>query len=117
MPCEQLGVDEGLFELLLDIAAERLTEEAQAARFISSKSFENRVREISQELGKEIGVAVEQDTHPYAFPDISLGNFGIEVKFTTNDTWRCVTALQPNGWVLSFRSGRRCCTAMRDRRK
>lgn len=35
-------------------------------------------------------VGIDFDPHPQAFPDIAIGNFGIEVKFTTNDTWRSV---------------------------
>lgn len=38
--------------------------------------------------------------HPYGFPDIVLGNFGIEVKFTTKDTWRSVA----NSVFESYRS-------------
>ncbi|HRQ89977.1 MAG TPA: restriction endonuclease, partial [Bacteroidia bacterium] len=33
---------------------------------------------------------VDFSPHPYGFPDIVLGEFGIEVKFTRNDTWRSV---------------------------
>ncbi len=33
---------------------------------------------------------IDLTPHPHAFPDIVLGDFGIEVKFTTNDTWRSV---------------------------
>ncbi len=36
------------------------------------------------------GLNVDFDPHPYAFPDISLGEFGVEVKFTSKDTWRSV---------------------------
>ncbi|XHX78200.1 MAG: hypothetical protein RBJ76_27855 [Stenomitos frigidus ULC029] len=34
--------------------------------------------------------AVSYEPHPHIFPDIPLGEFGIEVKFTTNDTWRSI---------------------------
>jgi len=38
----------------------------------------------------QFGLAVDFDPHPYAFPDIVLGKLGVEVKFSTNDTWRSV---------------------------
>lgn len=78
------------FERLLDIVAAQLTAEAQQAKYVSSKIFENRVRNVLEELGSQHGVAIDYDPHPYAFPDIAVGEFGLEVKFTTNDTWRSV---------------------------
>lgn len=77
------------FEQLLDSICEKLTAEARVEPFKTSIQFENRVREVAQEL---IGTpdAVNFDPHPQAFPDVAIGEFGIEVKFTTNDTWRSV---------------------------
>ena len=43
-----------------------------------------------QRLGSQLNIVVDYDPHLYAFPDISVGEFGIEVKFTTKDTWRSV---------------------------
>ena len=34
--------------------------------------------------------SVDFSPHPYQFPDIILGRFGIEVKFTKGDSWRSV---------------------------
>lgn len=77
------------FEQVLDAACTKLTEEARKKPFQSSKQFEDRVREVLQEtLGSK--VAIDFDPHPQAFPDIAVGEFGVEVKFTTNDTWRSV---------------------------
>ena len=45
-------------------------------------------------------IPVDFSPHPYGFPDIVLGQFGVEVKFTTNDTWRSVA----NSVFESFRS-------------
>ncbi|GAB2491284.1 hypothetical protein [Arenimonas alkanexedens] len=75
------------FEALLEKVATKLTDEAQQKLFDSSKAFESRVRKLMAELGQ---VEINFDPHPYAFPDISVGEFGVEVKFTVNDTWRCV---------------------------
>ena len=56
----------------------------------SSTAFEQRVREVLQSATIQYGIAVEMDPHPQAFPDIVVGQYGIEVKFTANDTWRSI---------------------------
>lgn len=54
--------------------------------FSSSKEFENQVRDVIEKLG----LKVDRNPHPHVFPDIPLGEFGIEVKFTNKDTWRSI---------------------------
>jgi hypothetical protein len=81
---------ENLFESLLNNLCTQLTSEARSKIFTSSKDFENRVRDVLQRLGSQLNIVVDYDPHLYAFPDISVGEFGIEVKFTTKDTWRSV---------------------------
>jgi hypothetical protein len=76
------------FEILLDKIAEDLSSQARKKTFETSKAFENRVRDTVIKLSTEMDV--DLTPHPYVFPDIVLGEFGIEVKFTTNDTWRSV---------------------------
>jgi len=78
------------FENLLDLVAAQLTEESRQVLFATSKAFENRVREVLEQLGGEYEVAVDYNPHPYIFPDIAVGEFGVEVKFTAKDTWRSV---------------------------
>lgn len=79
------------FEQILDIICAKLTNEANNAIFKTSPQFEHRVREVLQEvLHDDVSVAIDFNPHPQAFPDIAIGNFGVEVKFTTNDTWRSV---------------------------
>lgn len=78
------------FEILLNKAVDILTKESSGKPFETSKAFETRVRQVLAELGKESGLNVDFDPHPYIFPDIAMGEFGVEVKFTTNDTWRSV---------------------------
>lgn len=81
----------GEFEAILDNCCEILTSEARATSFKSSQQFEGRVREVLDELTRSHpSFAVDFTPHPQAFPDIALGEFGVEVKFTTNDTWRSV---------------------------
>lgn len=85
------SLDSKLFEGLLSDLCERLTREcAQGGVFSQSKVFENRVREVIKELVVEFEIDVDFSPHPYGFPDIVLGEFGVEVKFTLNDSWRSV---------------------------
>ncbi|NTU70982.1 MAG: restriction endonuclease [Coriobacteriia bacterium] len=81
-------MDRHSFEEVLDATCALLTDEAQAELFTSSKQFEDRVREVLADLLTDQQV----ELHPPAqcFPDIALGEFGVEVKFTLNDTWRSV---------------------------
>ncbi len=78
------------FESLLNSVAVRLTEESRQNLFTTSKGFENRVRAVLEQLGGEYKIAVDYNPHPYIFPDIAVGEFGVEVKFTAKDTWRSV---------------------------
>lgn len=89
------------FEQLLDELCARLSSECvEGQRFTESKSFENRVREVIRTLLDHFKIPVDFAPHPYGFPDIVLGKFGVEVKFTTNDTWRSVA----NSVFESFRN-------------
>ncbi len=74
------------FEALLDITCRTLTLKVQNQVYKTSIDFENAARTLL----KEEGVAIDFNPHPQAFPDIAIGKFGIEVKFTANDTWRSV---------------------------
>lgn len=78
------------FENYLDAIAGTLRTEAKSAPFTTSKQFENRVREVVQNIIVDPSIEIDFDPHPQAFPDIEVGEFGIEVKFTTNDEWRSV---------------------------
>lgn len=78
------------FEALLDSVSRELTSQAQHNTFETSKQFEDQVRKTISELGASLGIRINFNPHPYAFPDIAIGEFGVEVKFTTNETWRSV---------------------------
>lgn len=89
MPQERMSQEE--FEHILDKICDQLTDESNAAIFKTSPQFENRVREILQEsLQGNSSITIDFDPHPQAFPDIAVGYFGVEVKFTLKDTWRSV---------------------------
>ena len=79
------------FEALLGKCCEMLTREARTVPFKSSPHFESRVREILAGLTcTDKSFCIDFAPHPQAFPDIAMGEFGVEVKFTLNDTWRSV---------------------------
>ena len=79
------------FESILNKCCECLTKEAQAIVFKNATQFENRVREVLNELTiDDVAFEIDFNPHPQAFPDIAVGEYGVEVKFTLNDTWRSI---------------------------
>ncbi|MDR0869114.1 MAG: restriction endonuclease [Planctomycetota bacterium] len=84
-------INQDEFENLLTAACARLDAEARREIFRSSPQFENRAREVLQDgLASHPEIKIDFDPHPQAFPDIAVERFGVEVKFTLNDTWRSV---------------------------
>lgn len=79
------------FEGILDDCCRQLTKEALRSRFRDSFQFENRVRQTLAKLTVENPeFTVDFNPNPQAFPDIAMGEFGVEVKFTQSDTWRSI---------------------------
>jgi hypothetical protein len=79
------------FERILDELCSRLNARLKEGKLpASSKEFENLVRDHLAQLPVELGIVVDFQPHPHVFPDIVLPPFGIEVKFSLNDTWRSV---------------------------
>lgn len=75
------------FERVLDIVCKKLTDEAKRKTFQKADQFENRVRDVLRELlTNDLSISISTNPHPQAFPDIAIGQFGVEVKFTLNDT-------------------------------
>ncbi len=85
-------MNEKEFEDLLSLLCNIITDQARKdiKPFLNSEYFENRVRQVIQKIGEKNGLVVNFDPHPYIFPDIVLGTYGIEVKHTLKDTWRSV---------------------------
>lgn len=75
--------------VLIEICAE-LTQQANVKKFATSEEFERAVRSLAATKAKSYGISVELNPAAQAFPDIAIGDYGIEVKFTMNDTWRSV---------------------------
>ena len=79
------------FESMLDKCCDILTNEARQKGFKSSKHFEDRVREVLDDLTVEdSSIKIDYDSPAQAFPDIAMGEYGVEVKYTTSDTWRSI---------------------------
>lgn len=78
-------------ETILNKACGILTEEARMTGFKSSPLFEQRVRNVLAALMPDnFGIRVDMSPPAQAFPDIALGSFGVEVKFSLGDSWRSV---------------------------
>ena len=82
-------MEQSEFESLLDDVARRLTRESRRQPFSSSRALEDRARQLLASTGGD-RLEVDFQPHPHVFPDICLGIHGVEVKFTTGDTWRSV---------------------------
>ncbi|MBQ6473845.1 MAG: hypothetical protein IJJ33_17795, partial [Victivallales bacterium] len=98
-------MDKTDFEKLLDDICAQLTVEARAKAFASSPEFENRVRYLMamRSRGGKI-FKIDLNPPPQAFPDIAAGEYGIEVKFTTDDTWRTIgNSIQENQRIETVR--------------
>lgn len=79
------------FESLLDRCCEILTVEARSAGFRSAKHFEDRVRKVLFDLTvDDASIVIDFASPAQAFPDIAMGEYGVEVKYTTADTWRSI---------------------------
>lgn len=78
------------FERILDVSCEILTTEARQSGFTDAAQFEKKVRKILSNQTKSEGILIDLNPKAQAFPDVAVGEFGVEVKFTLNDTWRSV---------------------------
>lgn len=81
----------GEFERLLDVCCGTLTHEARTTGFSSSSQFELRVRQVIDDLLSDEGsLRVDFESPPQGFPDIPIGEYGVEVKFTLSDSWKSI---------------------------
>lgn len=83
------------FEAVLDELASELTERLRhnqrAGTHISAKDFESEVRATLREVCHDRDIYVDMTPPAQEFPDIIFNDqFGIEVKYTENDTWRSI---------------------------
>lgn len=77
------------FELLVVRCCSVLTTRAQTEIWKTSKEFELAVRQFFLEV-KNTKFPVQPKRGDQEFPDICMGKFGVEVKHTLQDSWRCI---------------------------
>lgn len=84
-------ISQNEFENRLEIVCSRLRREvSHEGGFTRPSDFETRVRETLATVLQDTDIPIDFEPHPHLFPDIVLGDFGVEVKFTTGDSWRSV---------------------------
>jgi hypothetical protein len=83
-------MDERKFLEILDETRKDLLQTAIVTGFKSASDFEKAVRETIGKKFQNVGTKLDPHPHPHAFPDISIGRFGVEVKFSEKDSWRNV---------------------------
>jgi len=79
------------FECILDELVGALSADINCDRqFHKPAAFEDRVREVTKGLLKQRGLEHALEPEAQGFPDIIIGEYGIEVKATESDSWRCI---------------------------
>lgn len=78
------------YEVFLEDLCQRLTVSVRTAAPKTATEFERVIREQINDLGGFDGHLVNPEPKAQEFPDIPMPPFGIEVKFTENDTWRSI---------------------------
>ena len=79
------------FEKLLTAVAYSLTREVRDDPALRAPGvFETRARVLLRETAALEGIEVDAVSHPQIFPDIVAGEFGIEVKVNSKDSWRSI---------------------------
>ena len=79
------------FEQMLTAVAATLTKEVRNNPDLRiPNAFEGRTRALLRELSAKQGIEVDPEAHAQVFPDIPVGEFGVEVKVNSSDSWRSV---------------------------
>lgn len=79
------------FEQILGRAATRLTDDLRSSdEHHNPEAFEKLVEDVLREEASGLEMTVERTFNHSAFPDIKVGSFGIEVKYTNKDRWHTV---------------------------
>lgn len=84
-------MDQKEFEGILTEATQRLTADVRrSADNHNPSDFEDFVRHTIENILHERGHGAAMDPRVQGFPDIAVENYGVEVKCTKSDTWRCI---------------------------
>ena len=79
------------FEQVLTRACGILTDNLRASTaYHSPNLFQQQVQDTLRLAAADLGLQVGPSFHPHAFPDITANGFGVEVKYTSHDTWLAV---------------------------
>ena len=79
------------FERVLKRAVSILTENVRRSTlYHSPDGFEQGVQDMLRVAAHDTGFAVSPTFHPHAFPDLRVNGFGVEAKYTKQDTWLAV---------------------------
>ena len=79
------------FEQVLTRACGILTDNLRASTaYHSPDLFQQQVQDTLRLAAADLGLQVGPSFHPHAFPDIAANGFGVEVKYTSQDTWLAV---------------------------
>ena len=79
------------FEKLLDRAVEILTENLRSSDLYHAPDrFQQHTLDMLKVVARDSNIEIAPAFHPHAFPDIVANGFGIEVKYTKQDTWTAV---------------------------
>ena len=79
------------FEQVLDRTCERLTLDLRASNlYHDQQRFQQHVQDTLRHAGSDLGIEVAPTFHPHAFPDVRANGYGVEVKYTAQDTWVAV---------------------------
>ena len=79
------------FETLLDQAISSLAVRIQTQEICrDARTFERWVCDSLRDASVGKGVNASPTFHPHAFPDIAVNGFGVEVKYTTKNSWLAV---------------------------
>lgn len=82
---------EAEFEELLTAVTATLTQDVRGnPAYRIPNAFENRARALLREAAAQKGISVDLSAHPQIFPDIVVGEFGIEVKVNAKNSWRSI---------------------------
>lgn len=77
------------FEQILEECCQVLTKQARIEIWKTSKDFETAVRQYFEDLN-DSSFEVQPKNGDQEFPDVCMGEFGVEVKHTLQDSWRCI---------------------------
>ena len=79
------------FERVLGRTCAILTDNLRASdAYHSPNLFQQQVQDTLRLAAADLGLHVGPSFHPHAFPDITANGFGVEVKYTSHDTWLAV---------------------------